>query len=177
MAIDATIDSQQKDSADVMEKAAKIRFGMLTTFAGERLTSRPMTIQQIEATPAAVWFFTSRHGNLAQTIGGGTGSGTYVNLAIAEPAESFYVSISGRARIVDDKAKMEELWSTMAKAWFPGGIDDPNLALVRMDVDAAEYWDSDHSEMVQMLMMAKSAVTGTPPTDIGTHGTLGAQVA
>jgi len=46
-----------------------------------------------------------------------------------------------------------------------------------MDVDGVEYWDSDHSKMVQMIMMAKAAVTGTPPTNIGTHGSLGAQPA
>jgi general stress protein 26 len=99
------------------------------------------------------------------------------NLSVTDHADSFYVSISGSARLVDDRAKAEDLWSTMAKAWFPGGIDDPNLALVRMDVDAVEYWDSDHSKMVQMLMMAKAAVTGNPPAEIGTHGTLGTQPA
>jgi general stress protein 26 len=146
---------------------------MLTTAAGERLISRPMTIQQVDPSPTVVWFFTTRDGMLAASVA----NGGPANLSVTDHADSFYVSISGSARLVDDRAKAEDLWSTMAKAWFPGGIDDPNLALVRMDVDAVEYWDSDHSKMVQMLMMAKAAVTGSPPTDIGTHGTLGAQPA
>jgi len=172
MGIDATADHDEI-AEQVWEKAAKIRIGMLTTRLGERLTSRPMTIQQVDPSPVAVWFFTSKHGELASSIG----AGGPANLSVVDHGDSFYVSIAGTARIVDDRAQKEELWSTMAKAWFPGGVDDPNLALIRMDVDGVEYWDSDHSKMVQMIMMAKAAVTGTPPTNIGTHGSLGAQPA
>jgi general stress protein 26 len=172
MAIAATADHD--DIAEqVWQKAAKIRIGMLTTEAGQMLTSRPMTIQQVDDSPPVVWFFTSRDGVLAGTIG----DGAPANLAVSDHADSFYVSIAGHARLVEDRAKVEELWSTLAKAWFPGGVDDPNLALLRIDVDNVEYWDSDHSKMVQMLMMAKAAVTGSPPTEIGTHGSLGAQAA
>ena len=166
--------ADQADIAEaVWEKAAKLRVGMLTTAAGQLLTSRPMTIQQVDPSPTVVWFFTSRDGHLAAT----TAMGAAANLSVTDHGDSFYVSISGTAKLVDDRAKAEELWSTMAKAWFPGGVDDPNLALVRLDVDSVEYWDSDHSKMVQMLMMAKAAVTGEPPTEIGTHGTIGAQPA
>jgi len=117
-------------AADVLEKVAKIRTGMLTTQDGNQLTSRPMTIQQVDPSPTVVWFFTSRHGNLAETIA----AGAPANLSVTDHADSFFVSIAGDARLVDDRAKIEELWSTMAKAWFPGGIDDPNLALIRLDV-------------------------------------------
>jgi len=172
MAIDATADHAEI-AEEVWEKAAKIRIGMLTTKLGDRLTSRPMTIQQVDPSPVAVWFFTSKHGELATSLG----QGGPANLSVSDHGDSFYVSIAGTARLVDDRAQKEALWSTMAKAWFPGGVDDPNLALIRMDVDGVEYWDSDHSKMVQMLMMAKAAVTGNPPTNIGTHGSLGAQPA
>ena len=172
MAIERTADQADITEA-VWEKVAKIRVGMLTTAAGQRLTSRPMTIQQVDPSPTAVWFFTSRDGQLAATAA----AGAPANLSVSDHADSFYVSISGTAKQVDDRAKAEELWSTLAKAWFPGGVDDPNLTLVRLDVDAVEYWDSDHGKMVQMLMMARAAVTGSPPTEIGTHGTLGTQPA
>jgi general stress protein 26 len=159
-----------KIAADVWEKAAKIRVGMLTTQDGNQLTSRPMTIQQVDSSPAVVWFFTGRHGELAETVAAGSAA----NLSVCDHSDSFYVSIAGDPTLVEDRAKKEELWSTMAKAWFPGGVEDPNLALIRMEVRHVEYWDSDHSKMVQMLMMAKAAVTGDPPKDIGTHGSLGA---
>jgi general stress protein 26 len=162
-----------KIAAEVWEKAAKIRIGMLATRDGNQLTSRPMTIQQIDSSPMVVWFFTGRHGNLAESIG----SGAPANLSVSDHGDSFYVSIAGDAKLVDDRDRKEALWSTMAKAWFPGGVDDPNLALIALEVHNVEYWDSDHSKMVQMLMMAKAAVTGDPPTGIGTHGSLDAAPA
>jgi len=158
-----------KVAADVWEKAAKIRIGMLTTQDGNRLTSRPMTIQQVDASPVTVWFFTTRHGNLAECVA----AGSPANLSVCDHSDSFYVSIAGDPALVEDRTKKKELWSTLAKAWFPGGVEDPDLALIRLDVHSVEYWDSDHSKMVQMLKMAKAAGTGARPTDIGQHGTLG----
>jgi general stress protein 26 len=155
-------------AAEVWEKAARIRVGMLTAKDGNQLNSRPMTIQQVEPSPGVVCFFTGLHGNRAVSIGAGAAA----NLTVTDHSDSFYVSIAGDAKLVDDRAKKEELWSMMAKAWFPGGLDDPNLGLIRLEVHSVEYWDSDHSKMVQMLMMAKAAMTGHPPTDISAHGTV-----
>ena len=54
-------------------------------------------------------------------------------------------------------------------AWFPKGIEDPHVTLIGVTIDSAEYWDSDKSRMMQLFAMAKAAVTGKPPTDIGDH--------
>jgi general stress protein 26 len=63
---------------------------------------------------------------------------------------------------VKDKAKAKELWNVFYKAWFPEGLDDPKLALIRVDVDHAEYWDSPNSKVVQLAGLIKAAVTGKP---------------
>jgi general stress protein 26 len=155
-------------AGDVWGKVEKVRVGMLTLAAPDGdLNSRPMTIQQVEA-PGIIWFFTSHHGALAHLVEGGAAA----NLSVSDPDNSLYVSVSGNATLVDDRAKVAELWSTLAKAWFPGGVDDPNLALLKLDVRTADYWDSDHSKMVQFFLMAKAALTGKVPSDIGTHGTI-----
>ena len=44
--------------------------------------------------------------------------------------------ITGRAEVVDDDAKLKELWNTFAEAWLPEGPEDPNATLIRVDVDA-----------------------------------------
>jgi len=72
------------------------------------------------------------------------------------------VAVSGRATLVTDKAKIKELWHEMLKAWFPEGIDDLNIALVKVNPDGAEFWDSPSSSMVQLFGMAKAMVTGEP---------------
>ena len=90
----------------------------------------------------------------------------------ADPGSDSYVSVSGTARIVENMARKEELWNAMVKAWFPKGVDDPELALIAVDVTKAEYWDVKSSKLVQLFTMAKAAVTGAPPVDMGEHGTV-----
>ena len=70
--------------------------------------------------------------------------------------------MSGGSTLIYDRAKIEELWSAACKPWFPEGKDDPSLALLRVDVDDAEFWDSNSSRMVRMLAMAASVVSGKP---------------
>jgi general stress protein 26 len=50
--------------------------------------------------------------------------------------------VSGRAEVVHDKTKAEELWTPGVATRFPTGPDDPRLVLLRVEVEAVEYWDS-----------------------------------
>lgn len=59
-----------------------------------------------------------------------------------------------------DKEKAKELWKPLLKAWFPKGLEDPDLALLKVSVESAEYWDAPSSKMVQIAGIAKAAVTG-----------------
>ena len=93
-----------------------------------------------------------------------------VNVAYADTGRDAYVSVSGTARVVEDDAKKQELFNTIAKAWFPGGANDPDLALVAVVIAHADYWDVKTNKAVQLFKMAKAAITGTPPTDMGEHG-------
>jgi general stress protein 26 len=73
--------------------------------------------------------------------------------------------------VINDRDKIKELWSPILKAWFPKGIDDPDLALVECAVLEAEYWDASSSRMVQLFSMLKAAITGKE-YDEGKHATL-----
>ena len=83
-----------------------------------------------------------------------------MNVSYANPEDQRYVSVSGMASTMTDRGKMEELWSPLHKAWFPKGLDDPNIALLRIDVDRAEYWDAPSSAVVQLFGFAKAMLTG-----------------
>ncbi|QHI99617.1 pyridoxamine 5'-phosphate oxidase family protein [Xylophilus rhododendri] len=129
--------------------------GMLTTpDSSGVLTSRPMMPLEVDAN-GSIWFFTKPSSDKQAPAG-------KVNLAFAEPSDGKYVSLSGGSTLIYDRNKIEELWSAAAKPWFPQGKEDPSLALLRVDVDDAEYWDSNSSRMVRMLAMAASAVSGKP---------------
>lgn len=78
------------------------------------------------------------------------------------------------AAIVRDAALARELWNPLYRAWFPGGLDDPDLTLLRVDVERAEYWDSPSSAVVQLTGFIKAIATGTR-ADGGEHGTVGLQ--
>lgn len=149
-----------------------IRFGMLThRHAGNAghsgmLHSAPLTTQNKSLdTHNTLYFFISRESDLFHCV---QQDGT-VNVSYADPGADTYVSLSGQAQPSDDAVKKEELWSPMAKAWFPGGVTDPALVLLTVRIDHAEYWDVKESKMVQLFKMAKAALTGEPPSGMGEH--------
>lgn len=133
-----------------------IQFAMLTTVVrGSTLRSRPMATQK---TPfdGTLWFFTDDNSAKAHEIG----RDKHVNLSYADPDANRYVSISGRATLVKDETRMRKLWNPIYKAWFPKGLDDPHITLLKVTVDQAEYWDSPTSKVVQLFGFIKAAVTG-----------------
>lgn len=137
-------------AVDGMRKVALmirgIRVAMLTTTAPDgTLHSRPMATQEADF-DGVLWFFTK------------TGSGKVdeilndaeVNVSYASPEDHRYLSLSGRATLVHDRVKIEGLWSPAYRAWFAGGLDNPELALLRVDVRTAAYWDMLTGGMVTM---------------------------
>jgi len=65
----------------------------------------------------------------------------HVNVSDIEASQNRYVSVSGSATLVRDREKIRQLWNEGERAWFPRGPDDPDLALLRVSVERAEYWD------------------------------------
>lgn len=145
-----------------------IKFAMFTTrHVNGHLHSRPMTTQSSRIDEDdCLWFFMSRSGDPAAELQ----AQPTVNVAYADPHHDRYVSVSGTAAVVEDDARKRELWTPVAQAWFPGGVDDPDLALVRVRITHANYWDVKESKVVQLYEMVKAAVTGKPPVDLGETG-------
>jgi general stress protein 26 len=154
---------------DLRGKIKDVKFGMFTAQdAAGMLTSRPLTSQQIDD-DGNMWFFVSDQEAFTRELA----DRPNVNVAFADVDDHLYVSVTGRASLLRDRAKAEELWNPMVKAWFPQGLDDPHLALLRVHIQAAEYWDTANSKMVTLFAMAKAAITGKPPTNVGEHRQLG----
>jgi len=94
-----------------------------------------------------------------------------VQLIYAKNSNSHFLTITGKAEIVKNKSKIEELWNPMVKAWFPGGKDDPDLSLIKIVPQDAYYWDTPHGKMVTLLKIAASAITGKKLEE-GIHGNI-----
>jgi general stress protein 26 len=145
------------DSVAKLNKLIKgIRIAMLTTSESDgTLRSRPMATQQHDF-DGELWFFTGKASHKVVEIG----ADMHVNLSYADPSDNRYVSISGAGRIVIDPQKAKELWNPMLKAWFPKGLEDPDLALLKVAPTQAEYWDSPSSGVVHAIGFMKAIFTG-----------------
>jgi general stress protein 26 len=142
--------------AKVAELIKDINIAMMTTEAEDGLLhSRPMATQKTEF-DGSLWFFTGLSTGKISEIDWNP----EVNLSYSDGGANKYVSVSGTAELVDDRAKKEELWSDIYKAWFPQGLDDPDLCLLRVDVSFAEYWDVPSGKMVQVFGFLKAIATG-----------------
>ena len=158
-------DTTDNSIKNLRAKIKSIRFAMLTTQNDDHgLSSRPMTQQQLDDS-GILWFFVSDESQVAQEIN----RQPKINVTFAEPADSIYVAISGNAEVLKYREKAEELWSPAVAAWFPDGIDDPHLSLIKFTIQTAEYWDSNTNKMMQLFAIAKAAISGHPPTDLGEH--------
>lgn len=154
------------DQQTLWDLIKDIKFGMLThRHTNGELHSHPLTTQnKSEDAGSTLYFFISQKSELAQRI---VQDGN-VNVSYAHPGHDSYVSVSGRGTIVEDQTKKDYLFSPLARAWFPLGSSDPDLALLKVDIGHAEYWDVTESKMVQLAKMAKAAITGKPP-GLGEH--------
>ncbi|GAA4404893.1 pyridoxamine 5'-phosphate oxidase family protein [Nibrella viscosa] len=141
----------------VKEMIEDIRIGMLTTIDEDgSLVSRPMACMQIDEN-GSLWFFTKKDSPKTDQI---EHHEHKVNVSFTDVGDADFVSISGTATEIYDRAKINDLWSPAAKPWFPDGKDDQSLILLRVDTKMAEYWDSTASRMVRLMEMARAAVTG-----------------
>ena len=144
-----------------------IKFGMFThRHADGVMHSQPLTTQNKSMDENdKLYFFVSRTSDVARQIA----LDNNVNVAYTDPHKDSYVSVSGKASLLEDMDKKQALWTPMTKAWFPGGPTDPEVALLQVHISHAEYWDVKDSKMVQMAKMLTAAVTGKPPSDMAEH--------
>ena len=153
MDIQEQADTQLQKVADLIKD---IKFAMLTTSEPNgTLRSRPLSTIQMDA-EGTLWFFTSLKSPKIDDIE----QNSQVNLSYADPDKQDYVSISGTAETVQDKDKMRALWSLWIKPWFPEGLDDPNLTLLKITIDEAEYWDAPGNPVRRIYGLTKALSTG-----------------
>lgn len=149
------------DVQQLFDKIKDVRIAMFTT-ADEQgsLHARPMFTHEPDS-DGALWFFTEKDSAKIHELR----QESRVNLGYADPGANLYVSVSGRCQVVEDRQKIKELWSEPLRGWFPDGPEDPNIALLRVDVEQGEYWESSSNLLVRAYAYAKAVVTGQRPAD------------
>jgi general stress protein 26 len=160
--LDSERDVQLEPMAELWERIRSVRTAMLTTIdSNGRLRSRPMATQDKEG-GKTLWFFADANSSKVVDIA----CDDRVQLSYASTDKDLYVTVSGRARAYKNEVKARELWNAYAKAWFPGGPDDPNLALIEVTLEQAEYWHDRTPKVVQFAQLAVAALTGRPADNL-----------
>jgi general stress protein 26 len=94
-----------------------------------------------------------------------------VQLFFLNTAKYEFLSVYGEATITRDRAKIDELWTDIAKAWFEQGKDDPRVTVIKVAPAEGYYWDTKDGKLVSLLKIAASAVTGKTLQE-GVEGTI-----
>jgi general stress protein 26 len=148
-----------RDIDRVWELMKKIGFAMLVTRDGDKLRARPMSAY-LERESNAIYFLTDARRHKDAEIA----RDAHVNLSFADAGDQKYVSVSGTAEVSNDRARIKQLFSTPAKAWWDSA-DDPNIRILKITPDDAEFWDTP-GNVISYVKMAAAVVTGTRP-DLG----------
>jgi general stress protein 26 len=145
----------------IKEMAESIDFCMFCTKLNHfPIESRPMSTREVDE-EGNIWFFSRLDSHKNADIL----EDNRVELHYASPKDSHFLSVSGRAKILKDREKSDELWTVFAKTWFQEGKDDPELSLIKITPEYAHYWDTKHGRMVSLLKIAASVVTGKTMDD------------
>ncbi len=148
--------SGEEGRKKIAELAKGIHIAMMTTIAKDgTMSSRPMAVQD-KPFDGTLWFLTR---STSEKIGE-LEEDQHVTLTFAEPSDSKYLTLKGRASANQDRAKIKELWNPMYKAWFPKGEDDPDIAVLKVEVTDGDYWQASSSKIVMMAKYAFAAATG-----------------
>ena len=120
--------------------------------------SMPMYTQPKAKFDGTLWFMTSRSSRKVHEIE----DDQHVGLCYVDQKGQRYVSLNGRASVLRDQAKIDELWTPLHLAFWPAGREDPDIVLLKVEVDRAEYWDTPEGRIAQVLGFAKALLTGQP---------------
>jgi general stress protein 26 len=146
-----------------------IHIAMLTTVATDgTMSSRPMAVQD-KPFNGSLWFLTRSSSEKIDEIQ----QDQHVTLTFAEPKDSKYITLKGRASVSQDRTKIKDLWNPMYKAWFPKGEDDPDIAVLRVDVTEGDFWEVSSNKLVVGAKYIAAALTGgTLPVGEAGHVTI-----
>lgn len=132
-----------------------IRVCMFITNNQENDHTRPMSTIEVDE-DGKLWFFTDVRSIKVEEVN----NEHTVHLVYAHPGKESYLDVWGSANVNTDRQLIKDKWSPIVKAWFPDGVDDPNLALLQVMPRNVYYWDAETGKMVAFLKIAASAITG-----------------
>ena len=152
-----------EETQELWELIKEIPVAMLASVDDDIIRSRPMHLIQNEFS-GKLWFFTNKSSHKAKEVN----KVPNVNLVFMDVKENRYVSLSGKANVTQDSSLINKFWAPPASVWFPEGKHSDNVALLEIDVDAAEVWDIRTGKITQLVRIAKAKMNNEVP-ELGDH--------
>jgi general stress protein 26 len=143
--------------AKLKELIESVRIGLLTTVDLDgSLHTRPVQTLRCDI-DGTLWFFTDHLSPKAQELS----HDMRVSVGYSEPSKGTYVVVAGHGRILRDQALARELWSFAQRAWYPKGVEDEHLSILRVALERAEYWETP-GKASYVLAALTATLTGEP---------------
>lgn len=159
--------TQHEQEVDTFrEMVEKIKLAALITHSPAGLKGRPMHTADVDIA-GNLWFFTNDYTEKVEDIE----KDNDVFLSYTSSSDNSYVMVNGTARLIHDRARIESLWNPSLKAWFPEGLDDPKIMLLKVEPNEVEYWNGNSSKLVVAFKMLRAIMKGEQYND-GDHGKL-----
>lgn len=157
--------AESNDIEKIRHIIEELKVAMLVTADGElNMHARPMHTADIDS-QNNIWFMTKDgSGKVAEMV-----NDHHVSLTYSCPKSGKYLSVTGIASFNNNSNKKKELFNIFGKAWFPDGANDPNLLLIKINPDKAEYWETSSNRLVQLFKVVKAIATNQV-YDGGEHG-------
>jgi general stress protein 26 len=113
--------------------------------------SRPMTAQiDGDEDKGPVYFFGGKDSSLYQKLGTSSAKAEFTHVP---KGHDLFAAVEGDLSICHDNAVLERLWNPFVAAWYPGGKDDANLVLFKMDIGEAKVWLNGNSLVAGIKML------------------------
>lgn len=153
------------DKQKVIDLIKGLKIAMMSTRSPDgKYRSRPMALADTEF-DGSLYFLTAESSGKVHDLE----KDNETVITFADSHKNSYVAMRGEASILHDRDAVKRHWTESARPWFPKGTDDPNLTLIRVKIEEAEYWDQPNGAVVQVYGYAKAMLTGEPPK-VGEHG-------
>ena len=149
----------------LLELLRKVRIAMLASRGPDgRFHSRPMATSDVEFDGSLYFLTDDRSGKIGDLSKDPEAIVTY-----SDASKQIYLALRGHAEVIRNREAIKAHWTAAARGWFPEGTDDPDVALIRVHVEDAEYWDAPNGKMVVLYAYAKAMLTGEKPGNVGEH--------
>jgi general stress protein 26 len=157
--------TREDAAARFFAKVREIEIGVLTTVGLDgTLHGRPMVTRFEGATDDLLFYVSDPSLKTAEVE-----ADRHVSVSYVDIADQWYGVARGRAKVEHDENLLRRLWTPSMSAWFPKGPDDPDLALLRVKITGAEYWDAPSATMIEILAAVQAGRDDLPPMQTGEH--------